>query len=234
MMLWLMAVVLLTVTSETSSLVIDTHVSGPEFNRSMCVKRNPLFSISSKLNPSHSMYANTGLSVHRPPNVIDVAETTTNKYDSVGNQSLDDNDHQNHSGVAATELGSSNVLTKRAISRPLDMCPPPSRFQWSMCLRDLGLRAYTVACKPPWAYIDGECSPQEFCVNGILPNMFAPGPLPNFGKAYCVSHQNILRFVQASNSVTEKYETSGLGQLGLKWHSDAIGGDLYVKLHTAL
>lgn len=51
MVLWLMAVVFLAVPSEISSLVIDTHVSGPEPNRSMCVKRDPPFDYFWQIKP---------------------------------------------------------------------------------------------------------------------------------------------------------------------------------------
>lgn len=90
-------------------------------------------------------------------------------------------------------------------------------------------------CTWPWTVVSGECNPHKFCVNGVVTNTFAPGPQPILGRVTCVSHDYIIRLIQASNSVTEKYATSGLGQLGIKWQSEPLGGVLYIKgVHTEM
>lgn len=91
-----------------------------------------------------------------------------------------------------------------------------------------------MSCHTPPAqashFIRAECNPEEFCIDRIH------GPSPNYFKAHCVSHENILRLVQASNSVAQTYARAGLGmgQLGVKWGSDALGGDVYVRVKTEL
>lgn len=156
----------------------------------------------------------------------------------MSNQSLDGNIHQNRYGVDTTESVSSSVLTKRALVRPITTCPPPSTFLWSMCDRFRRSKAYTIACNMPIAFIDDECGPEEFCVDRV-PNQWPHVPLAQWGRASCFSHDYIVRLVSASVSATEKYVASGLasglGQLAVKWHSGALGGDLYIRgFHTEL
>lgn len=165
------------------------------------------------------MYAESGSSVQSLPNFIDLAETTANEYDLAANKGLDVNNRQNHYGVAPPNLQPSDGLTKRALIRPINTCPPPSTFVSSSCDRAHGFKAYSIACNAPIAFINGECGPEEVCVDMMA----------QWGRALCFSHEHIFRFIQASNLVTEKYATSGLGQLGVKWKSEALGSDLYIK-----